>query len=113
MNGFIQMLITFIPMMLLFYFLLIRPNQKRMKETQNMLDNLQVGDSVITVGRLHGVIDEIIPEQRLIVLDCEGIYLTFDRTAVMQVLSKAQPTEGTEAVDELGSNIPESKEDSE
>lgn len=113
MNSFVQMLITFIPMMLLFYFLLIRPNQKRMKETQNMLDNLQVGDSVITVGRLHGVIDEIIPEQRLVVLDCEGIYLTFDRTAVMQVLEKAQPAEEANAVDELGSNTPESQEDSE
>lgn len=113
MEGLMSTLITFVPMILLFYFLLIRPNQKRMKETQKMLDNLQVGDTVITAGRLHGVIDEILPEERLIVLDCEGIYLTFDRSAVIQVLQKADAPANQSEVEELGTNTPETDSEEE
>lgn len=112
-NSIVSTLLTFVPMMALFYFVLIRPNQKRMKETQNMLDNLQVGDSVITLGRLHGVIDEIIPEERLVILDCEGIYLTFDRSAIMTVVKKADKRTNKAEVDELGSNTPTSEQDGE
>lgn len=71
------------------YFLLIRPQKKQQEKVQNMLDNLQVGDSIITIGGLHGIIDEINTENNTIVLDCEGIYLTFERRAVSRITSKA------------------------
>ncbi len=71
------------------YFLLIRPQKQQQEKVQNMLDSLQVGDSVVTIGGLHGVIDEINDDVQTVVLDCEGIYLTFERRSISRVVSKA------------------------
>lgn len=77
------------------YFLLIRPQKKQQEKVQDMLSNLEVGDSIVTIGGLHGVIDEINPEDKTVVLDCEGIYLTFERRSVSRVLSKASDLNAT------------------
>lgn len=56
-GGFMGMLMTFGPMILLFvafYFLLIRPQQKKEKEVQKMRQSLEVGDEVITIGGIIG-----------------------------------------------------------
>jgi len=57
-------LMSFLPLVLIFvifYFLLIRPQQKRAKEHKNMLDNLKKGDKVILSGDEYGVIEEVRP----------------------------------------------------
>jgi preprotein translocase subunit YajC len=55
-------LISFLPLILIFaifYFLLIRPQQKRAKEHKTMLDNLKKGDKVILSGGEYGVVEEV------------------------------------------------------
>lgn len=102
-------------MIAIFYFFMIRPNKKRMQQQQNMYDNLKVGDAVVTIGGLHGVIDEIINENRTVVLDCEGIYLTFEIRAIARVVTKAAPQtmSNEEVVDEMSSNTPTSASEDE
>ncbi|MBS4217031.1 preprotein translocase subunit YajC [Bacillus sp. FJAT-49711] len=74
----------FILMFVLFYFLLIRPNQKRQKAVQNMQGNLQKGDKIVTIGGLHGIVDAI--DEGKIVIKCgDGSRLTYDRAAVRDV----------------------------
>lgn len=106
--------LPFIVMIGIMYFLLIRPQKKQQEKTQNMLDSLKPGDSVVTIGGLHGVIDEINTQINTVVLDCEGIYLTFDRRAVARVLNQAQ-AEGvgvtTTDADELGTNTPAAEDE--
>ncbi|MGA9232533.1 MAG: preprotein translocase subunit YajC, partial [Exiguobacterium oxidotolerans] len=54
-----QQLITFLPMILIFvvfYFLLIRPQNKRQKQVREMQTQLSRGDTVVTIGGLHGVV---------------------------------------------------------
>ncbi|OQY02374.1 MAG: preprotein translocase subunit YajC [Desulfobacteraceae bacterium 4572_130] len=61
---------AFVPLILMFvifYFLLIRPQQKKAKEHRNMLDNLRKGDRVVTSGGIHGVIISI--DETTIVLE--------------------------------------------
>ncbi|WP_099221071.1 preprotein translocase subunit YajC [Listeria costaricensis] len=85
-----QGLAAFIPiilMIVLFYFLLIRPQQKRQKEVTNMQSGLQKGDKIITIGGLHGVIEAI--EDNTVILKCGNAKLTFDRNAIRSVLEKA------------------------
>jgi len=53
--GFLPLVIIFV----IFYFLLIRPQQKRAKEQKAMLDSLKKGDKVITSGGEYGVIEEV------------------------------------------------------
>ncbi len=55
--GFLPLILIFV----IFYFLLIRPQQKRAKEHKAMLDNLKKGDKVITSGGEYGVIEEVRP----------------------------------------------------
>lgn len=87
------------------YFLLIRPQKKQQEQVQSMLDSLEVGDSVVTIGGLHGVVDEINDTNKTIVLDCEGIYLTFERRAIARVASKADAV--TVQAEDLGTNEPD------
>lgn len=101
-----EFLISIVPFLLIFvlmYFMMIRPQQKQAKKTQSMLDSLQKGDSVVTIGGLHGVIDEVNVDAKTIVLDCEGIYLTFERRAIARVVQKG--TAATSA--DMGTNQPD------
>ncbi len=55
-------LISFLPLILIFvifYFLLIRPQQKRAKEHKGMIESLKKGDKIITTGGAYGVIEEV------------------------------------------------------
>ncbi len=61
-GGIQNFLISILPLVLIFvifYLLLIRPQQKRAKEHKQMIDNLKKGDKVITAGGIYGVIDAV------------------------------------------------------
>ncbi|HIV74246.1 MAG TPA: preprotein translocase subunit YajC [Candidatus Pseudogracilibacillus intestinigallinarum] len=70
-------------MFVIFYFLLIRPQQKRQKQVREMQDNLQKGDSIVTIGGLHGVIDAI--DEGKVIIKSNDARLTFDRAAIREV----------------------------
>ncbi len=78
----------FIPLILLFgifYFLLIRPQQKQQKKRQEMIKSLQKGDRVVTIGGIHGVIKEI--DENIISLRvADNLNLKFARAAVDRVV---------------------------
>ncbi|WP_017728630.1 preprotein translocase subunit YajC [Halalkalibacterium ligniniphilum] len=82
-------LMTLFPLILMFaifYFLLIRPQQKRQKKIREMHDNLQRGDKIVTIGGLHGTIDAV-DEDTIILLVNDNRKLTFDRAAVREVVN--------------------------
>ncbi len=58
-SGGMSTLFLFLPLILIFYFLIFRPQQKQRKETQEMLANLKKGDRIVTRGGLIGVIDKV------------------------------------------------------
>ena len=57
-------LMLFLPLMVIFYFLIFRPQQKQRKDAQQMLANLKRGDRIVTRGGVIGTIDKV-EEQRL------------------------------------------------
>ncbi|MGX7352277.1 preprotein translocase, YajC subunit [Enterococcus canis] len=67
------------------WFFLSRSQKKQQQERQSLLDSMSVGSDVVTIGGLHGVISEINTEKSTITLDCEGIFLEFDRSAIRTV----------------------------
>jgi len=77
-------LLPFILMFVLFYFLLIRPQQKRQKAVRQMQSELKKGDKVVTIGGLHGTVDAI-DEGTVVVKSGDGSRLTFDRNAIRDV----------------------------
>lgn len=73
----------------LMYFFMIRPQQKQRRQHADMMSKLKPGDEVVTIGRLHGVVNEVNEKARTVTLDCEGIYLTFDMVAIQRVVSRS------------------------
>ncbi|MFT4412770.1 preprotein translocase subunit YajC [Fredinandcohnia humi] len=84
MEGLLGTVGPLILMFAIFYFLLIRPQQKRQKATLQMQANLAKGDKVITVGGLHGVIDSI--DENKVVIKSGNANLTYDKQAVRDVI---------------------------
>ena len=79
---------SFIPLILMFvifYFLLIRPQQKKTKEHKNMIDNLKTGDRIITSGGLHGRITGV-AEGTLTVEIAEKVRVKVNRGSVSAIM---------------------------
>lgn len=85
MNALMTQLVMIGGIFGLMYFMVIRPQKKAADKKQAMLKGMKTGDEVITIGGLHGLIDEIDNENKLVVLDCEGIFLTFELSAIASV----------------------------
>ncbi|GLI83048.1 preprotein translocase subunit YajC [Rossellomorea marisflavi] len=85
MQGGLGSIIMLVLMFVLFYFLLIRPQQKRQKAVSQMQSELAKGDKVITIGGLHGFIDAI--EEGKVIIKCgDGSRLTYDRNAIREIV---------------------------
>ena len=91
-GGGIAAFAPLILMVAIFYFLLIRPQQKKQKEHKAMLESLQKGDSVITSGGLHGKVTGITPE--VVTLEiAEKVRVRVGRAYIASVLAKGEVTE--------------------
>ncbi|MFJ7509810.1 preprotein translocase subunit YajC [Peribacillus simplex] len=92
--GSLTQILPLILMFVLFYFLLIRPQQKRQKATRNMQSSLKKGDKVATIGGMHGTIDAI-DELQIVIKSSDGSKLTFDRAAIREITESAPNKEAT------------------
>lgn len=81
-GGFAAFL-PFILIMVVIYFLMIRPQSKRQKEKRKMLDNIKKGDRVITIGGIHGSVAGIKNNGKVVVLKVDkNMNITVNKTAV-------------------------------
>ncbi|TAL70942.1 MAG: preprotein translocase subunit YajC [Bacteroidetes bacterium] len=80
-GSLISMLVMFGAVILIMYFLMIRPQQKRQKEHQKMLDNLKKGDKVVTTAGIHGTITDI-DGSSMILQVSDNVKITFEKTAI-------------------------------
>ena len=74
------------------YFLLIRPQQKKVKEHQNMVASLRRGDQVVTQGGLIGKVTKVKEENEIEVEVADGVKVRVLQNTIAQVLSKTEPT---------------------
>jgi preprotein translocase subunit YajC len=86
-GGLISTLIMFGAIFLIFYFMIIRPQQKRAKEKEKLLSNLEKGDKVVTNGGIHGVIAGLEDKTALLMVS-ENTKIKIDRSAITTVLAK-------------------------
>ncbi len=85
-----ELLTTVGPLILMFaifYFLLIRPQQKQQKKVREMQDSLSKGDKVVTIGGMHGIVDSF-DEEKVVIKAGDGSRLTFDRRAIRDVVEQ-------------------------
>jgi preprotein translocase subunit YajC len=86
-SGLISTLIMFGAIFLIFYFMIIRPQQKRSKDRDKMLSNLEKGDKVVTNGGIHGIISGL-EEKTALLQVSDNVKLKVERSAITTVLSK-------------------------
>ena len=86
----------FIPLILIFaimYFLLIRPQQKKVKEHQAMVSALRRGDEVVTQGGLIGKITKVKDDAEVEIELSQGVKVRVVRPTIAQVRSKTEPAD--------------------
>ena len=91
MNG--QGIAQFIPLILIFvifYFFLIRPQQKRVKDHKAMVQSLKRGDEIITSGGIIGTIDRVMEDDRIEVLIGENVKVQIIRSTITSLLKKEE-----------------------
>lgn len=84
----------FVPLILIFgimYFLLIRPQQKKMKEHQAMVAGLRRGDLVVTQGGIIGKVSKLKDDNEIEIEIAENTRVRVVRATIAQVLSKTEP----------------------
>ncbi|SLN15385.1 preprotein translocase subunit YajC [Roseovarius albus] len=84
----------FVPLILIFaimWFLLIRPQQKKMKEHQAMVAALRKGDKVVTQGGILGKVTKVKDDNEIEVEIASGVQVSVVRSTITQVLSKTEP----------------------
>mgnify|MGYP001215385126 CR=1 FL=1 len=86
-QGFAQ----FIPLILIFvifYFFLIRPQQKRVKDHKSMVESLKKGDEVITSGGIIGVVDRVMEDDRIEVILADDVKVQIIKSTITSLLKK-------------------------
>ena len=79
--------IMFVAIIAIFYFLIIRPQKKRDKETKAMLDAMKKGDKIITIGGIHGTVVAV-KEQTVVIKVDDNTRIEFTKSAVSTVVNK-------------------------
>ena len=90
-------LISFLPLVLIFavfYFLLIRPQQKKMKAHKAMIGNVRRNDRVVTGGGIIGKITKVVDEQEVDVEIAPNVVVRVARATIAEVISKSAPEAG-------------------
>lgn len=84
-ESMVPTLVMFGAILAIMYFMMIRPQQKRQKEMQNMLSALKKGDKVVTGTGIHGKIVEIDDKTALVEI-ANNVNVRFDKAAIISVL---------------------------
>lgn len=87
-------LVQFLPFVLIFvimYFIILRPQQRRMKQQQEMIANLRRGDTVVTTGGLIGKIAKVGDDNEIQVDIAENVRVRIVRQMIAEVRSKGEP----------------------
>lgn len=86
-GSMVSTIIMFGAIFLIFYFMIIRPQQKKSKERTKLLSNLEKGDKVVTSGGIHGIIAGL-DEKTCLLQVSDNLKMKVERSAIGTVLSK-------------------------
>ena len=96
-SDFLFQLLPFILIFVIMYFLILRPQQKRVKQHQEMVKNVRRGDTVVTSGGLVGKVTKLLDDEYLEIELAEGVRVKQIRSMVSDVRAKGEPVKDTES----------------
>ncbi len=93
-GGFEQLFSTIVPFLLIilvFYFLILRPQQKRQKERQRLLGSVRKGDRIVSTGGIHGLVEGIEDKTLLVKID-DNVKVKMEKSAVSVIIGVTDRT---------------------
>lgn len=96
----VTQLLPLLLIFVVFYFLLIRPQQKKMKMHKEMLNSIRRGDRIVTGGGIFGVVTKVINDGELQVEIADGVKVRVDRALVSGVVAKTEPADKADKSDD-------------
>ena len=96
-GGSTDMLMSLVPFVLIFvimWFLIIRPQQKRVKSHQELLKNVRRGDTVVTAGGIVGKVSKVVDDAEVEVEIAEGVRVRLVKGMITDVRTKSEPVKG-------------------
>lgn len=88
-GSMVSTLIMFGAIFAIFYFMIIRPQQKRAKEREKLMSNLQKGDKVVTTGGMYGTVAGI-EEKTVLIQIADNTKVKFDKSAVSIIMNSKE-----------------------
>ena len=88
----LQMIVTFVILGVMFYFLLIRPQQKQRKEQDNLIKNVKTGDKILLSSGIFGIVTNV-KDKTLMVKIADNVKVEVLKSAVSSVVQKSAETE--------------------
>ena len=90
-GGILPQVLMFGAIILVFYFFMIRPQQKKAKDQKKFREELTKGMNIVTIGGLHGKLVAVEDDTLVVEVD-KGVRLTFDKSAVsMEATARVNP----------------------
>ncbi len=90
-NDMIMSLLPFILIFVIMYFLILRPQQRRVKQHQEMVNNLRRGDTVVTSGGVIGKVTKVIDANEVELQVADGVKIRQSRPMITEVRAKGEP----------------------
>jgi len=90
-GDFVGMILPLVMIMVVFWFLLIRPQQKRAKEHQQLVGKVTRGDTIVTNGGLIGKVSKVVDERELLVEIADHVKVRIARSGIADVRAKGEP----------------------
>ena len=98
-NGAILQMAPLVLIFIVFYFLLIRPQNLKAKELKKQLDALRRGDRVVTAGGIIGTIAKVVNDEEVLVDIAEGTRVRVVRGTITTILARTEPVAGKDTGD--------------
>ena len=96
-SDMIVSLLPFVAIFVIMYFLILRPQQKRSKQHQEMVKNVRRGDNVVTSGGLIGKVTKVVDDDQVEVEISDGVRVRQMRSMVSEVRAKGEPVKDESA----------------
>jgi len=87
----VGMLFPLIAVFVIFYFIVLRPQQQRMKALAQLVGNVRRGDTVVTAGGLVGKVTKVVDDNEVLVEIAEGVRVRVIKSTIADVRSKGEP----------------------
>ena len=98
--GFLRMMLPLAGIMVLFYFMLVRPQKRKEQEIRQMVENLKENDHVVTIGGIHGVVTNVQRDADRVTIrvdETTGAKIKVGMSAVARVVTENDQNGGTAA----------------